>query len=404
MEAALLSPPAVMRQRHADPGKFLAISHDAGLTGAPIGLLAFLRWWREQFGRTLPSILRCPGPLAPSFQELGPCLILGNTWMHHTRAGRRLLHRLPLAIRQQRSAILNFVRRQAPSIVYANTLTHGTLLDILAPLGLPTVSHAHELEYWITRAGPENLRLVRQHTHHYIAAAEAVRQYLIHSVGLPAEQISVVHEHIARLPELPAPSTRNTERDRLGLPREALVIGGCGAEHWRKGRDLIPGLLQAIRRRLPGREVRFLWIGRPGSPEEERTLRYDLRQTGTQDAYVTTGEVGDPFPIYAALDAFALLSREDPFPLACLEAAAAGAPVVCFEGAGGMPEFTQQRCGLSVPYLDLDALATQLAWLDAHPNSARQIAALARRQVAAAHLPDRTGPRLLEILQRVARG
>jgi glycosyltransferase involved in cell wall biosynthesis len=383
--------------------RILALSHDAGRTGAPIGLLAFLQWWRRETDQPVASIVRSPGPLVPAFQELGPCLVLGDTWLHRTRIGRRLLHRLPPAVGQQRRAILGFARRQNPSVVYANTLTHGALLDVLAPLATPTVSHAHELEYWITRAGPENLRLVRRHTHHYLAAAEAVRQHLIAPVGIPAERITVVHEHIARLPALPAPQTRQVERQRLGLPAEAFVIGGCGAEHWRKGRDLIPGVLQAVRRRLPDRDVRFLWIGQPGTAEEERTLRYDLRLTGTLDAYATSGEVKDPFPLYAALDAFALLSREDPFPLACLEAAAAGAPVLCFEGAGGMPEFTGRGCGLSVPYLDLDALAGQVAWLDAHPDAARTMAATARLEVEAAHLPHRTGPRLLDVLQRVAR-
>jgi glycosyltransferase involved in cell wall biosynthesis len=387
----------------ANKPRILALTHDAGRTGAPIGLLAFLQWWRRESNQPVASIVRSPGPLVPAFQELGPCLVLGATWLHRTRVGRRLLHRLPPGIGQQRRAILGFVRRQAPSVVYANTLTHGTLLDLLAPLGLPTVSHAHELEYWITRAGPENLRLVRQHTHHYLAAADAVRQHLMDPLGIPAEQITVVHEHIARLPNLPAPATRQSERERLGLPVEAFVIGGCGAEHWRKGRDLIPAFLQAVRRRLPGRDVRFLWIGRPGTAEEERTLRYDLRLTGTLDAYATSGEVKDPFPLYAALDAFALLSREDPFPLACLEAAAAGAPILCFEGAGGMPEFTRRGCGLSVPYLDLNALAEQVAWLDAHPDAARTMAAAARREVEAAHLPHRTGPRLAGVLQRVAR-
>jgi glycosyltransferase involved in cell wall biosynthesis len=395
------SPPAPILPL-ANEGRLLALTHDAGRTGAPIGLLAFLQWWRRESNQPVASIVRSPGPLVPAFQELGPCLVLGDTWLHRTRLGRRLLGRLPAGIGQQRRALLDFVKRQAPSVVYASTLTHGTLLDLLSPLGLPTVSHSHELEYWITRAGPENLRLVRQHTHHYLAAAEAVRQHLIDPLGLPAEQITVVHEHIARLPDLPAPAIRQRERERLGLPAGAFVIGGCGAEHWRKGRDLIPGLLQAVRRRLPGRDVRFLWIGRPGSAEEERTLRYDLRLTGTLDAYVTSGEVKDPFPLYAALDAFALLSREDPFPLACLEAAAAGAPVLCFEGAGGMPEFTRRGCGLSVPYLDLHALAEQIAWLDAHPDDARTMAAAARREVEAAHLPHRTGPRIAKVLQQVA--
>jgi glycosyltransferase involved in cell wall biosynthesis len=385
------------------PLRLLALTHDAGRTGAPIGLLAFLQWWRRESNQPVASIVRSPGPLVPAFQELGPCLVLGATWLHRTRIGRRLLHRLPPGIGQQRRSLLDFVKRHAPGVVYANTLTNGALLELLAPLGLPTISHAHELEYWITRAGPENLRQVRQHTHHYVAAAEAVRDYLVDPIGISAERITVVHEHIARLPNLPGPDSRRMERERLGLPANAFVIGGCGAEYWRKGRDLIPGVLQAVQRLLPGRDIRFLWIGRPGTAEEERSLRYDLRLTGTLSAYATSGEVRDPFPIYAALDAFTLLSREDPFPLACLEAAAAGAPVICFEGAGGMPEFTRRGCGLSVPYLDVEALAKKVVWLDAHPVAAREIAAAARQEVAAAHLPECTGPRIREIIERIAR-
>jgi hypothetical protein len=67
-----------------------------------------------------------------------------------------------------------------------------------------------------------------------------------------------------------------------------------------------------------------------------------------------------------------------------------------------MPEFTRRGCGLSVPYLDLHALAEQVAWLDAHPDAARTMAAAARREVEAAHLPHRTGPRIVELLQRAA--
>jgi glycosyltransferase involved in cell wall biosynthesis len=400
MEATLITPPAVARPPRPDPGPFLAVSHDAGRTGAPIGLLAFLRWRREQTGRPVPSILRAPGPLAPDFAALGPCLVLRNTWLHRTRAGRRLLGRLPRAVADETGRVLKFARLHQPGVVYSNTLTNGRLLADLAPLGVPAVSHAHELEYWIARLGPENLRLTLQHSHHFIAAAEAVARNLRTRHGVDPSQLTVIHEHIARLPAPWNPDTRARERQRLGLPPEAFVIGSCGAEHWRKGRDLIPNLLRAVQRRLPERAVRFLWIGRPGSADEERALNYDLRLTGGAAAYVATGELPDPFPSYSALDAFALLSRDDPFPLACLEAAAAGAPVLCFDDAGGMPEFTARGAGLSVPYLDVEAMADGLARIARETEFAGQLARTARGEVAERHLPMHTGPRILEVLAR----
>lgn len=402
MEASLLPPPAVSRPHRADPGTFLAVSHDTGRTGAPIGLLAFLRWRREQTGQAVASLLRTPGPLAPEFAALGPCLVLADTWLHRTRAGRRLLGRLPRSIAAESAKVLRFARSIGPRVIYANTLTNGGLLATLAPLGVPVVSHAHELEYWITRLGPENLRLTRRHTHHFIAAAEAVARNLQANHGVDPSRLTVIHEHIARLPAPRDAATRERERQRLGLPPEALVLGSCGAEHWRKGRDLIPNLLRAVQRRLPERPVRFLWIGRPGTTEEERALRHDLRQTGTEAAYVATGELADPFPSYTALDAFALLSRDDPFPLACLEAAAAGAPVVCFAGAGGMPEFTARGAGLSVPYLDVEAMAGAFAQIAQQPDWSASLAATARQEVATRHLPQHTGPRILEVLARAS--
>jgi glycosyltransferase involved in cell wall biosynthesis len=402
MEAALLPPPAFTRPTRADPGTFLAVSHDAGRTGAPIGLLAFLRWRREQTGTPVATLLRAPGPLAPEFAALGPCLVLADTWLHRTRAGRRLLGRLPRSVAAQSARLLRFARTIQPRVIYANTLTHGGLLATLAPLGVPVVSHAHELEYWITRLGPENLRLTRHHTHHFIAAAEAVARNLRTNHGVDPSRLTVVHEHIARLPAPRDAATRERERQRLGLPPEAFVVGSCGAEHWRKGRDLIPNLLRAVQRRLPERPVRFLWIGRPGTTEEERALRHDLRLTGTEAAYVATGELADPFPSSTALDACALLSRDEPCPLACLEAAAAGAPVVCFEDAGGMPEFTARGAGLSVPYLDGEAMAEAFARIAREPALAAGLAATARREVATHHLPQHTAPRILEVLARAS--
>ena len=48
-----------------------------------------------------------------------------------------------------------------------------------------------------------------------------------------------------------------------------------------------------------------------------------------------------------------LTSREDPFPLVCLEAAALGISTICFADAGGMPEFVRDDAGFVVPYLDV---------------------------------------------------
>ena len=59
-----------------------------------------------------------------------------------------------------------------------------------------------------------------------------------------------------------------------------------------------------------------------------------------------------------AADAYALTSREDPFPSVALEAIAAGLQVIAFERSGGIPDMlTQTGAGSVVPYGDVTAMA-----------------------------------------------
>jgi glycosyltransferase involved in cell wall biosynthesis len=50
-----------------------------------------------------------------------------------------------------------------------------------------------------------------------------------------------------------------------------------------------------------------------------------------------------------------LPSREDPYPVVVLEAAAEKIPTVCFENSGGAPEFVCPDAGTVAPYLDVEA-------------------------------------------------
>jgi glycosyltransferase involved in cell wall biosynthesis len=61
---------------------------------------------------------------------------------------------------------------------------------------------------------------------------------------------------------------------------------------------------------------------------------------------------------FAAFDVFALVSREDPFPVVCLEAASLGKPIVCFNSSDGEKEFVENDCGFVVPDLDIEIMTT----------------------------------------------
>ena len=52
-------------------------------------------------------------------------------------------------------------------------------------------------------------------------------------------------------------------------------------------------------------------------------------------------------------------SREDPFPLVCLEAADCYLPIICFDEAGGMPELVKDDAGFVVPFEDTKEMANK---------------------------------------------
>lgn len=382
--------------------RILFVSHYAGRTGAPIGLLAFMQWLRVNTSYAIGTILCTPGPLEASFRELGPVLTLGNSILGRSRLGRRLRRALPTRLHGDVGALRRMFKSGAYDVIYSNTMMNGEMLEALAPFEVPVITHAHELEYWISRTGARNLQRVLDCTTMFIAASQAVKDNLIQNHGVSGERITVVYEHIRELPPVPSAAEKATARSEIGIAQGAFVVGGCGAEYWRKGRDLIPQLLLALRREDPGTDFHFLWVGRPGTPEEEAMLRHDLRCAGVDNRFHQTGEVSNPFAYYPAMDVFALLSRDDPYPLACLEVAAMSKPVVCFAGAGGMPEFVGEECGFVSPYLDINSMAAAIASLaHDHTGSAKR-GQRARAKVADENTLDTTAPQLQAIVDACA--
>jgi glycosyltransferase involved in cell wall biosynthesis len=153
-------------------------------------------------------------------------------------------------------------------------------------------------------------------------------------------------------------ATRIGVRSELGLADNAFVVGGSGTTDWRKGPDLFVATARALVARSPDRPIHFVWVG--GDPKPIGLLRRDVERAGLSGRVTFVGKVADAWRYHSAFDAFLLTSREDPFPLVCLESARLSVPTVCFAGAGGMPEFVEDDAGCVVPYLDLQAAAGAL--------------------------------------------
>lgn len=52
-----------------------------------------------------------------------------------------------------------------------------------------------------------------------------------------------------------------------------------------------------------------------------------------------------------------MTSKEDPFPLVCIEVGMMGKPIICFDKATGTQEVIENGGGQIVPYLNVDKMA-----------------------------------------------
>lgn len=365
--------------------KVLFVSHGADRSGAPLMLLNVLRWLHANSRLKFEVLLRRSGPLHDEFASVAPTRLyscsaerppgfLLRNWRRHG------LGRYP--DEQYRRELLSHFDSAEIDVIYSNTITNGEILEFLAPLNRPVITHVHELGYWIERAGSENLEWVLKHTDRFVAASAAVKRHLVDHCLVAAEHIEVIHSVIPT--QVPSADGSGVRR-QLAIPQDAFVVVGAGYEFWRKGKELFVMLAALVGKVLSGRPVHFLWVGGWGGPEDKRHIEYDARRLGLADLVHFVGEVQNPADYFSAGDVFAMTSREDPFPLVCLEAAALGKPTICFDGAGGIPEFVQSDAGVVVPYLDLNAMATAIAALANDVEIRTRMGRAAAERVRACH-------------------
>jgi glycosyltransferase involved in cell wall biosynthesis len=383
--------------------KILFISHDAGRTGAPIVLLHFLRWLKKNTALSFEILLKQGGPLERDFCNLAPTYRL-NGW-HPPLSLKGMVRRIIPKERggAPRADLGRLSARRDWGLIYSNTITNGAILAGLNGCACPVISHVHELEYWIERSGPENLAQTKQHTTHYVAVANAVKENLTRNHGIDEEKVSVTSEFIPADDQSAAKTPAAVIRAQLGIPAGAFVIGGSGAEFWRKGHDLVAPLLLALKRKAAGREIHFVWVGKEGDEQQKYEMWHDLKQAGVAAKYHGSGEVSNPLDYFAAMDAFTLLSREDPFPLVCLEAALLGKTVLCFAGAGGIPDLVGEDAGFVVPYLDVETMAEKIRLLVESPELGARLGSAAAEKVRTRHTLDVTAPKLLKTINQFMR-
>ncbi|MGB7947215.1 MAG: glycosyltransferase [Candidatus Binatia bacterium] len=286
------------------------------------------------------------------------------------------------------------------SLVYVNTLVPGDVAAQLAKLKIPLITHVHELENAIKRwCVKEDLDQLIELSDHFIAASPPVAANLTSAHQVPAEKVTTVYAFIKCQKGDNDPRGRITVRKQKQLPEDGFIVFGCGTTDWRKGPDLFIDVADQAKR-LGLKNGYFFWLG--GSPEELKDLAAKVRKLGLEGCVFFLGEVPDARSYFAAGDVFLLTSREDPFPLVCLEAADCGLPVVCFNKAGGMPDFVQDDAGYVLPSGDTKAMAESLLFLSTHEEERLRCGRIAQQRVRAHHDVSIAGEEIFRIIDQFA--
>lgn len=174
--------------------------------------------------------------------------------------------------------------------------------------------------------------------------------------GVAEDRVSLVHEGIDLSPWQGILRDRARARAALELPDEAVVVSCAASLRPRKGQAVLIDAFAALAEQHPHAVLVLA-----GEGTDAATLRARADRLGLGARVRLPGAIRPVQQLYAASDVFCMPSFHEGLSNACLEASAAGLPLVV-SAVGGLPEIVaDQVTGAVVPPGDSPALARALA-------------------------------------------
>jgi glycosyltransferase involved in cell wall biosynthesis len=383
--------------------KVLFVGHRADRTGAPIALLHLLRWLRARTDLSFEVVLDIGGELEPCYRDLAPVTVIRRPIPGQPSLGGKLLNRcgrIPLE-RARTAALLRRLRlRNDIGLIYFNSLASAKLVELAADPSRSVIASTHELKGAYADGDRDQAMALLARADEIIAVSHAVGADIAACNPLLAGKTEVIHGCVPtrQVVSDDRTQTRLRMRSQLGIPHDAVVIGGCGPHGFGKGTDLFVQLAKRVGERHPGKPLHFVWFGATSDRRHHELIARDAAQLELSNQFHLHGPTADSASYFAAFDIFALTSREDSFPLVVLEAACNALPILCFEGSGGAPEFVGDDCGCVVPYLDVEQMANAVTELAESEQRRCELGTAAAVRVRERHDVDIVLPRIAEMI------
>lgn len=340
--------------------KILFVSHSLSRTGAPIILLNFLKWLKFNHPELVIDLFAFEGgPLEAEFKEVVDSFFCNVSKKKTKGVLKKFLEKI-----YKSPTIFDVLASNNYNIIYSNTavsLEIALKVKSRSSESVKVICHVHELDS-IVEILVKTFEEQSKHVDHFIAVSLLVSNMLQSKFNVSKDKVSLIYEfsNIASVPSF-----------RLNKINKQFVVGASGTVHWRKGTDIFLQIANYVKKNYPEKNIIFKWVGLLSYPENIIT-RFDIEKLGLTEIVEFTGEVLDPFVHYRDFDVFLLTSREDPFPLVCIEVAQLEKPIICFSNASGTEEILVKGGGRIVPYLDVEEMSKAIIDYYDHPKKKHQ--------------------------------
>lgn len=359
--------------------KLLFVGHDAIHAGAEVVLLEIIRWFANHTRYPIKLLLLGPGRLVARYAEFADTYVLTDSFTEAAKS----------------EALISFFSDKF-AYCYINTVAAARVWRLFSHFpkvaNIPLLLHVHEMEM-VIRDFQQDFEALRPHVASIIAVSVAVKDVLANVFQCNPSKIFLSNAFINVVANTfqDCQTYRKSARHKLSVEMSDFVVIGCGTVYHRKGPDyFLETALKCIEREVIS-NAKFIWIG---GGEDLEVLRGKILLKGLSERIKFIGENENASELIAAADVFFLSSREDPFPLVCLEAAQFGIPIIYFSGATGISEFCGVDAGIGVPAFDTEAALQAISLYHKRPLRLEKAGAAARARLLESYTSNQ---RILEI-------
>lgn len=385
----------------ASKKNILFVSHNASRTGAPHILKAIIQEFKDSEEWNIQILSMEDGPLVEEFQKLGHTLV----WYklpQYVLSGKKglpgLLSRLYYKLRGL--IILSKIRKA--EIVFLNTITNGHIHEKLTGKSSVFITYVHELYCSLkVNTSEESLNKVLKNTDFFFTGSGAVQEMLVSRLQVNESNTMVLYSSLPKTTLKKENFRMETEELRRinNIPVDAFVVGIIGTGEWRKGFDWLYPLVKLYLKKFPAGKACFIWKGVNPSSRFYFQDTFDFEKSELLNRVILLPHGNDGISVMTMYDLHLLLSREDPYPVVVLEAAAFAIPTLSFKEAGGSAEFIGLDAGICVEYGDLDAMADEIIKLERDRNLLKELGRRAEDKERD-HKSDKAAQTIMAVIQQ----